>query len=49
MDHHVHSGITKGLRRRGIDVLTAGEDGRASVPDEVLLERATELGRVVFT
>ncbi len=49
MDHHVHSGVTNGLRRHGIDVLTAEEDGRASVPDEELLERATELGRVVFT
>ena len=49
MDHHVHSGITKGLRRRGIDVLTADEDGRASAPDDQLLERSTELGRPIFT
>jgi predicted nuclease of predicted toxin-antitoxin system len=49
VDHHVHSGITKGLRRRGIDVLTAEEDGRASAPDDQLLERATALGRPIFT
>ncbi len=49
MDHHVHRGISRGLRRRGIDVLTAHEDGRAAIPDEDLLQRATELGRPVFT
>ena len=49
MDHHVRGAVTKGLRRRGIDVLTAFEDGRAEVPDEILLARATELGRIVFT
>jgi predicted nuclease of predicted toxin-antitoxin system len=46
MDHQVHLGITEGLRRRGIDVLTAWEDGRAEADDEELLERATALGRV---
>ncbi len=49
VDHHVHRGITRGLRRRGIDVLTADEDGRASAPDDELLQRATELGRPIFT
>ena len=49
VDHHVRAAATKGLRRRGIDVLTAFEDGRAEAPDEELLARATELGRVVFT
>jgi hypothetical protein len=49
MDHHVRGAATKGLRRRGIDVLTAFEDGRAAAPDEQLLARATELGRVMFT
>lgn len=49
MDHHVRSAVTKGLRRRGIDVLTAFEDGRAAAPDEQLLARAAELGRVMFT
>lgn len=29
MDHHVFSSITRGLRERGIDVLTAEEDGCA--------------------
>lgn len=49
MDHHVHRGIVEGLRRRNIDVLTAFEDGRETIDDELLLERAVELGRVLFT
>lgn len=49
MDHHVIRAVTAALRERGIDVLTAGEDGRARLSDEALLERATELGRLVFT
>jgi hypothetical protein len=46
MDHHIHSAITDGLRRRGIDVLTVFEDGRSEAYDDELLKRAIELGRV---
>ena len=46
MDHHIHSAITDGLRRRGIDVLTAFEDGRSKAHDDELLQRATVLRRV---
>ena len=49
MDVHVPLAITEQLRRRGIDVLTAIEDGSATLDDDVLLERALELGRVLFT
>lgn len=49
MDHNVIAGITAGCRDRGLDVLTAFEDGFHDRPDEELLARATELGRVVFT
>jgi len=49
MDEHVSRAITVGLRRRGLDVLTAQEDGRSSAPDEVILDRASELGRVLFS
>jgi hypothetical protein len=49
MDHHVPSAITRGLRRRGLDVLTAAEDGAATSEDETLLARATELGRILFS
>ena len=49
MDTHVHQAITDGLRLRGVDVLTAREDGMHEANDEVLLDRSTELGRVLFT
>lgn len=49
MDHHVDAAITSGLQQRGVDVLTAYEDGAAEVEDEVLLARATQLGRVLFS
>ena len=39
------------LRHLGHDVLTALEDGRANqkIPDDKVLERATELGRTILT
>jgi len=49
LDHHVRSAVTKGLRSRGIDVLTAFEDQRAIASDEELLTRASDLGRVAFS
>ncbi|HEX7379076.1 MAG TPA: DUF5615 family PIN-like protein [Pirellulales bacterium] len=49
LDQHVPAAITDGLRSRGIDVLTAFEDGHADADDPTLLARAAELGRVVFT
>lgn len=49
MDHHVHRAITQGLRRRGIDVLTAFEDGTEEEDDELLLVRAAALGRIVVS
>jgi predicted nuclease of predicted toxin-antitoxin system len=49
MDHHVHAAITEGLRRRGVDVITAHEDGAAEFEDERLLQRATQRGRVLFS
>jgi hypothetical protein len=49
MDVHVPQPITDQLRRRGIDVLTAIEDGWAEREDDELLERARELDRVIFT
>lgn len=49
MDVHVPGPITEQLRRRGVDVLTAQEDGHDTAADERILERATELHRVVFT
>jgi predicted nuclease of predicted toxin-antitoxin system len=49
MDHHVNSAITVGLRRRGVDVLICAEDGMDRSDDTQILERATELERVMFT
>jgi len=49
MDVHIPQSITEQLRRRGIDVLTAFEDGTTELPDDQLLLRATELKRVLFT
>ena len=44
-DVHVPAAITDQLRRRGVDVLTAQEDGSGELDDPVLLERATALRR----
>lgn len=49
MDHHVPRPVTEGLRHRGVDVLTALDDGTARLDDELLLVRATELGRLLVT
>lgn len=49
MDVHVPQAITEQLRRRGVDVLTAIEDGTTELPDDELLVRASQFGRVLFT
>ncbi len=49
MDHNVQSAVTSQLRARGIDVLTAFEDGTHEMEDVNLMERATELERVLFS
>jgi predicted nuclease of predicted toxin-antitoxin system len=49
MDEHVPGPITKGLRDRGVDVLTVQDDSRIGDDDEQLLDRADELGRLVVT
>lgn len=49
MDHNVPRAITAGLRRRGIDVLSAYEDGAHELEDAALLDRAQELDRVLFS
>jgi uncharacterized protein with PIN domain len=49
MDQHVPRAITTGLRLRGVDVLTAYEDGRSEADDAQLLDRATELERILFS
>lgn len=49
LDVHVDKAIHDQLRLRGVDVLRAQDDGTAEMTDEQLLQRATELGRVIFT
>jgi predicted nuclease of predicted toxin-antitoxin system len=49
MDVHVRRAVTDGLRLRGVDVLTAQEDGAAEFEDPKLLDRATELNRILFS
>ncbi|MEM1369541.1 MAG: DUF5615 family PIN-like protein [Cyanobacteria bacterium P01_H01_bin.15] len=49
MDENVHGAITNGLRQRNIDVLTVQEDQRSGISDPEVLDRATELKRVLFS
>ncbi|HET6572256.1 MAG TPA: DUF5615 family PIN-like protein [Fimbriiglobus sp.] len=49
MDQHVPLAITLGLRRRAVDVLRVQDDGHDRADDDVILDRAAILGRVVFT
>jgi hypothetical protein len=49
MDVHVPGPITTQLRLRGVDVVTAQDDGHRQTSDAELLERTTFLGRPVFT
>lgn len=48
-DQQVSAVIARGLRRLGVDVLTAAEDDRADADDWEILFRATALQRIVFT
>jgi predicted nuclease of predicted toxin-antitoxin system len=49
MDVNVRAEITRQLRVRKVDVLTSQEDGTRESSDSDLLDRATFLGRVLFT
>ncbi len=49
MDVHVRRAITVALLDRGVDVLSAQADGTAELEDSDLLNRATSLGRVLFS
>jgi hypothetical protein len=49
MDVHVPQAVTDQLLRRNVDVLTAFADGAAEEMDDVLLDRASQLARVIVT
>ena len=48
-DEHVHSSVVKGLRFRGIDVLTINEAKRLGAKNEDHIVFAKKEGRVIFT
>ena len=49
MDVHIPFAITVQLRLREIDILTAQEDNARRLEDPVLLDRSTELQRVLVS
>jgi hypothetical protein len=49
MDAHIKAAITAGVRRRGVDVVTAQDNESTRLEDEALLDRATALQRVLFS
>ena len=49
MDVHVPRPVTRGLRKLGVDVLTAQEDDTARWKDPELLDRATALSRILVS
>ena len=48
-DVHVPLQIARALRERGVDVLTAQDDNTAEFTDSDLMDRATELNRVLVS
>jgi predicted nuclease of predicted toxin-antitoxin system len=48
-DQHYPKQVAEGLRRRGLDVLTAQDAGRCGLPDPDQLAFATADGRILVT
>ena len=48
-DHNIQAAVVTGLRAKAVDCITAEEDGKANADDEEILERATQLQRVLVT
>ena len=48
-DEHVPKAVARGLRERGVDVLTVSEAGMLGASDEEHLSFALGHGRVIFT
>ena len=49
MDEHVPRAVVRGLRVRGVDVVTTPEAGLMSATDQQHLEFASSEGRALFT
>jgi predicted nuclease of predicted toxin-antitoxin system len=48
-DENVDVAVVRGLRRRGMDVVTAEDRGQRATDDEILLATATTEGRLFLT
>jgi hypothetical protein len=48
-DHNIQAAVVAALSARGVDCVTAAEDGRPHADDETLLARATQLQRTLVT
>jgi predicted nuclease of predicted toxin-antitoxin system len=48
-DINVDGALIRALRSHGVDVITAQEDGGQGKPDVAILNRASELGRLLVT
>lgn len=48
-DENVKAAVVDGLRRRGMDIVTAQERGQRNVDDELLLQTATNEGRLFLS
>jgi predicted nuclease of predicted toxin-antitoxin system len=49
LDENVSAAVAEGLRRRGIDVMTAGEGRLLGASDLAHLEHCRAAGRILFT
>jgi hypothetical protein len=49
MDQHIPAAVSRGLRQRGVDVLTAQDAERCGLPDDEQLKFATDDARVMVT
>jgi predicted nuclease of predicted toxin-antitoxin system len=49
LDEHIHSGVARGLRLRGVDLTTTAEAGLLSAPDDEQLAYCLAENRVVVT
>ena len=48
VDEHVGKAVVRGLRQRGVDVVTVVEAGMLSATDEAQLAFAVKAGRVIL-
>lgn len=49
MDENVDGRIVRQLRLRKVDVVTVQSDGRSGIADPLVMDRATDLRRLLFS